>query len=151
DYHSGEADENTAVFIGHALVRGYKAYLDVKQQGWREYVEQPGQPLVNPVVIPSGCAEHANIYAVYAVDSRQALATLLLEPRYLSMAPDTGLVDLAAEETDQSVRELVRHQAGVEGKSDLDHAAFLVVTGVWSAGSLIESPVLYTKEDGTQV
>lgn len=41
-------------------------------QGWREYVEEPGQPLVNPVVVPSGCAEHANIYAVYAVDSRQA-------------------------------------------------------------------------------
>ena len=42
-------------------------------------------------------------------------------------------------------------QAVLEGKSDLDHAAFLVVTGVWSPGTLIESPVLYTKRDGTQV
>lgn len=31
DFHPGEADENKAVFVGHALVRGYKAYLDVKQ------------------------------------------------------------------------------------------------------------------------
>lgn len=42
------------------------------RQGWREYVEEPGNPLVNPVVIPSGCGEHANVYAIYAVDSRQA-------------------------------------------------------------------------------
>lgn len=44
------------------------------EQGWREYVEEPGHPLVNPVVVPSGCAEHANIYAIYVVDSRQARA-----------------------------------------------------------------------------
>lgn len=46
--------------------------------------------------------------AVRCYSMRQALGALLLEPRYLSMAPDTGLVDLTAEETDLSVRELVR-------------------------------------------
>lgn len=46
---------------------------------------------------------------------------------------------------------LERRQALSEGKTDLDKAAFLIVTGVWSPVSLIESPVLYTKEDGTQV
>ncbi|CAB1110589.1 unnamed protein product [Ectocarpus sp. CCAP 1310/34] len=67
------------------------------------------------------------------------------------MTPDTGLVDLTAEETGRFARTLARHQASVEGKSDLESAAFLLVTGVWAPGSLIESPVLYTKGDGTQV
>ncbi|CAM9527256.1 unnamed protein product [Sphacelaria rigidula] len=67
------------------------------------------------------------------------------------MTPDTGLVDLIAEETDQSIRALVRYQASAELKTDQTHAAFLVVTGVWASGSLIDSPVLYTKDDGTQV
>ncbi|CBN77500.1 conserved unknown protein [Ectocarpus siliculosus] len=192
DYHAGREDESKALFVGNALVKGYKAFLDVKQKGWREYVEEPGPPLVNPVVVPSGCAEHANIYAIYAVDSRQVLNALLMEPRFLSMTPDTGLVDLTAEETGRFVRTLVsvvvvevvvvvrrfswtthepksrhsdacccrfqscfvpppRHQASVEGKSDLESAAFLLVTGVWAPGGLIESPVLYTKEDGTKV
>lgn len=44
-----------------------------------------------------------------------------------------------------------RRQAGLEGKGDLDSAAFLMVSGVWAPGTLIESPVLYTKDDGTQV
>lgn len=38
DYHAGQADESKAIFLGRALVRGYKAYLDVMQQGWRQYV-----------------------------------------------------------------------------------------------------------------
>ncbi|CAN0348577.1 unnamed protein product, partial [Pylaiella littoralis] len=151
DYHAGLDDESKALLVGNALVKGYKAFLDVKQKGWREYVEEPGNPLVNPVVVPSGCAEHANIYAIYAVDSRQVLKALLMEPRFLSMTPDTGLVDLTAEETSQSVRTLARYQARLEGKTDLDSAAFLIVTGVWAPGSLVDSPVLYTKENGTQV
>jgi len=38
DYHSGEADEVQAIFLGRALVRGYKAFLDVMQPTWRQYV-----------------------------------------------------------------------------------------------------------------
>lgn len=38
----------------------------------------------------------------------QVLNALLMEPRFLSMSPDTGLVDLTAEETGQSVRALSR-------------------------------------------
>lgn len=37
DYHSGQEDEVQAVFLGKALVRGYKAFLDVMQEGWRQY------------------------------------------------------------------------------------------------------------------
>lgn len=45
-------------------------------QGWRDYVEEPGEPTVNPVVIASGCSEHANICAIYAVDSRQVTRSM---------------------------------------------------------------------------
>lgn len=38
----------------------------------------------------------------------QVLNALLMEPRFLSMTPDTGLVDLVAEETSESVRTLAR-------------------------------------------
>ncbi|CAM9668946.1 unnamed protein product, partial [Hapterophycus canaliculatus] len=108
DYRSGLEDESKALLVGNALVKGHKAFLDIKHKGWREYVEEPGRPLVNPIVVPSGCAEHANLYAIYAVDSRQVLKALLSEPRFLSMTPDTGLVDLDAEETGQFVRTLAR-------------------------------------------
>jgi hypothetical protein len=38
DYHYGQEDESKALFLGRALVRGYKAYLDVMQEGWRQYI-----------------------------------------------------------------------------------------------------------------
>ncbi|CAN0186744.1 unnamed protein product, partial [Phaeothamnion confervicola] len=99
NYHHGEPDEITAVYWGTALVRGYKAFLDIKQPTWREYKPAPQTPHVNPAVVPTGCWEHANVYAVYA-----ALAALNAEPRFLSMSPDTGIADLATEETSDSVR-----------------------------------------------
>ena len=37
DYRSGQSDEVKAIFVGRALVRGYKAFLDVMQPGWRQY------------------------------------------------------------------------------------------------------------------
>jgi hypothetical protein len=37
DYHAGKLDEVQAIFLGRALVRGYKAYLDVMQPTWRQY------------------------------------------------------------------------------------------------------------------
>ncbi len=32
DYHHGQSDENKAILVGNALVKGYKAFLDVKQK-----------------------------------------------------------------------------------------------------------------------
>lgn len=32
DYHAGLADESKAILVGNALVKGYKAFLDVKQK-----------------------------------------------------------------------------------------------------------------------
>jgi hypothetical protein len=103
-----------AIFIGRALVRGFKAYLDVKDPGWREYVpaasaaphsgqdgrhdaQPPPPPRVpNAVVMATGCREHANLYHVYAVDARQIPHVLGDEPRFLGISSDAGLVDLAA-------------------------------------------------------
>jgi len=76
DFHLGLKDESKAIFLGRSLVRGYKAYLDIKQESWREYVTEPGMPPINHAVLPSGCHEHANVYWVYAVDSRQVSANL---------------------------------------------------------------------------
>lgn len=37
DYHSGKKDEVQSIFLGRALVRGYKAFLDVMEPTWRQY------------------------------------------------------------------------------------------------------------------
>jgi hypothetical protein len=37
DYLAGQPYESKAIFLGRGLVRGYKAYLDVMQPGWRQY------------------------------------------------------------------------------------------------------------------
>jgi hypothetical protein len=152
DYRHGEDDEVPAVFLGRALVRGYRSYLDVMEEGWRQYTAEPDQPLINCNVIPTGCYHHANLYWVYLVDSRQFLTILMHEPRFLSIAPDLGLVDLAAAETGPVVRHIARHEGERQGKSDSSHAAFPIVTGAWhNPTSHVPSPVVYTKPDGTEV
>lgn len=37
DYNHGQEDESKAIFLGRALVRGYKAFLDIMEDGWRQY------------------------------------------------------------------------------------------------------------------
>ncbi|CAM9100961.1 unnamed protein product, partial [Discosporangium mesarthrocarpum] len=160
DYWHGLESEVKASLISSALVRGYKSYLDVKEKGWREYIAEPEHPYINPIVIPSGCDEHANIYAIYAVDERQVVHTLNSEPRLLGMSPDTGLVDLTAEKSETLPGEGRtigafcfgnRMSVERERKSDKDRAAFLLVSGVYTKDSLVENPVLYVKNDGTEV
>jgi len=73
DYHPGEDDEVQGVFLGRALVRGYKSYLDVMEPDWRQYTPEPGQPLINCNVYPSGCHQHANQYWMYVVDKDSSL------------------------------------------------------------------------------
>jgi hypothetical protein len=151
-YKSGEPQEVTAVFLGRALVRGYKAFLDVMQPDWRQYAPEPQQPLINCNVVPSGCWHHANEYWMYLVDQRQFLSILMHEPRFLTIAPDLGLVDLQAEETGSVIRHIAKHQMERQGKTDTSAIAFPIVTGAWyNPTSHVPSPVLYIKEDGTQV
>lgn len=152
DYHHDLEDEVKAIYLGKALVRGYKAFLDVMQPGWRQYVEEPGQPLINSNVFASGCYEHANEYWVYLIDSRQVMAVLNNEPRFLSITPDTGKVDLTAEETSPVVKDLFQTIIEQQGKTDKDSVAIPLVTAVWfQRESHVPSPPIQTKADGTQI
>ena len=60
--------EAPAVFIGEGVVRGVKAYLDIKEPGCREYRPPPERPRINPANVVTGDARDANLYAVYLVD-----------------------------------------------------------------------------------
>jgi hypothetical protein len=152
NYHQGLEDETKAIYVGRALVRGYKAFLDVMQPGWRQYVEEPGQPLINSNVFASGCREHANEYWVYLVDARQVMAVLNNEPRFLGITPDTGQVDLTAEETSPAVKDLFLHIIDQHGKTDKKSVAIPLVTALWfQYESHVPSPSIKIKEDGTEV
>jgi len=68
-----------ATFLGNVLIRGMRAYLDIKPEGSREYREVLAEKSVNPVVLPTVCDVYANQYALYVVDARQVpLTTLFL-------------------------------------------------------------------------
>jgi hypothetical protein len=63
-----------------------------------------------------------------------------------------GLIDLNANETSSLVQYIANHEIKKQNKTDHSHVAFPIVTGAWyNADSHVPSPVLYTKEDGTQV
>jgi hypothetical protein len=154
DYTDAGVDDEfvPAILIGTALVRGYKAYMDIKEPGWREYQEGDGPPQVpNAVVLPTGCREHANVYWIYAVDTRQYQHILAGEPRFLSITPDTGTLDLRATETDGRVFRLARAEIEKQGKTDETVVAVPLVTGVWFHSTYVESPVKEEKKDGTNV
>ena len=89
---------------------------------------------------------------MYAVDARQFVTILFNEPRFLSITPDLGLIDLTAEETSPLVKFIAKREIKKQNKTDSSHVAFPIVTGAWyNPESHVPSPVLYTKEDGTQV
>lgn len=150
-----QEDSVPAVFVGRAMVRGVKAYLDVMQEGWRQYTpkESGTQPLINSVNIVSGCHEHANQYWIYLVDTRQALAILNNEPRFLSITPDTALIDLQSNETDDTVRQFALHEIQKQGpQKDRTKVALPIVVATWyNADSFVPSPPIRTHADGTNV
>jgi hypothetical protein len=141
-----------AVFLGHALIRGLRAKLDMKDPASREFKAPPERAPVNPALVPTGDALDANISSIYLVDRRQAAKALLNEPRFLSMVPDLAKVDIAAPETDAPLRALLL-QAIKEtpGVTNTQNVTFLQVITTWDSCHFIPSPVLYTKPDGTRV
>jgi hypothetical protein len=150
-----------AIFLGRALIRGYKAYLDVMQEGWRQYVpessstegQQQPQRLINSNVFASGCYEHANQHFIYAVDARQFLTILLKEPRFLGITPDTGLVDLTSSYTSDLIQQISRHEIKSQNKANDKEVAFPLVTAIWyNEESHVESPPIAKDDDGiTQI
>jgi hypothetical protein len=141
-----------AVFLGHALIRGLRAKLDMKDPASREFKTPPERAAVNPALIPTGDAQDANVSSIYLVDRRQAAKALLNEPRFLSMVPDLAKVEIEAPETDPALRALLL-QAIKEtpGITNTKHVTFLQVISTWNSCHFIPSPVLYTKPDGTRV
>ena len=144
-----------ATFLGKALVRGYKSFLDIKDPGWREYKDDSDLKTVNPALVPTGCDEHANRYAIYAVDSRQAINALAGEPRFLSIAPDMGLVDLTAADdlTFPDIKALsvaYARDMSLSGVAEpaLDRIAFITVTSTWLKSSFVPNGIIRQDQDG---
>ena len=71
--------EMQAIFLGSAVVRGVKAYLDIKEPGSREYVAAPGFARVNPANVITGERCDANLYAVYLVHEAVVTRALIGE------------------------------------------------------------------------
>jgi hypothetical protein len=144
-----------AIFLGKALVRGVRAFLDIKDPNSREFVPLPAVNPINPGLVASGNDHDANISSIYLVDRRQAARALLREPRLLSMVPDLGKVDIDAEETSPDLRKLLR-QAIAEDTTILapknqNQVTFLQVISTWKSCHFVPSPVLYTKPNGVRV
>jgi hypothetical protein len=109
--------------------------------------------LINSNVFASGCYEHANEYWIYIVDSRQIMSILNNEPRFLSITPDTGMIDLddSIAGTDARVRDFMLGEIKRQNKSDMLHVAVPLVTAVWFDKSHVPSPSIRVHEDGTEV
>lgn len=144
-----------ATFIGKTLVRGYKAFLDIKDRSWREYkddginevnsISGNGTPLktINPALLPTHCDKHANQYSLYLVDSRAAFLALAGEPRFLSIAPDMGLSDLNSTYTSDAVKKLAFRKItedlaakNIASPPNMNRIAFLTVTSTTYKGFL---------------
>jgi hypothetical protein len=155
DYEN-EDEVVKAIFLGRALIRGYKAYLDVMQEGWRQYVPASSSSteprLINSNVFASGCYEHANQHFIYAVDARQFLTILLKEPRFLGITPDTGLIDLTSPYTSDLIQQLSRREISRQNKTNDKEVAFPLVTAIWyNEESHFESPPIAILPDGTHI
>ncbi|KAG8468429.1 hypothetical protein KFE25_013512 [Diacronema lutheri] len=107
--------QTPAVLVGAAVVRGVKAYVDVKEHGCREHIPPPAAARCNPACVVTGERADANLYHLYLVDERAVLRALLGEPRYLAIAPDCVRVDLRAAETSPAVRALLEAAAAAAG------------------------------------
>jgi len=148
--------EVRAIFLGHALVRGVRAFLDIKDSNSREFKATPFNP-INPALVASGNNNDANISSLYLVDRRQAARALLREPRYLSMVPDLAKVDIHAAETDPDVRnfilQAIEEDTTLLEPKNTNQVTLLQVISTWKSCHFVPSPVLYTKpgSDGARV
>ena len=112
---------------------------------------------MNPAVVPTGCNEHANRYSIYAMDSRQVIHALAGEPRFLSIAPDMGLVDLTVADdlTYPDIKLLSRAYANNSTLSGIDDTqpnvqriSFLTVTSTWFQSTFVANGIIRHDQDG---
>ncbi|KAL7548261.1 hypothetical protein ACHAWF_011555 [Thalassiosira exigua] len=169
DYRGEDEDAVEAIFLGNAVVRGAKMYLDVKgnddTDASREYDSRVPHR-VNPAMVLTGDANDANVYALYLVDERACLAALLDEPRMLCMTPDAVRIDLDDELTCPTVREFARaamaaasasaaEDGGGGSERDVvyrtDECAVLAVVACYEPRAFVEAPPYLVRDDGTRV
>lgn len=136
-----------AVFLGQGLCRGAKMFLDVKEQGSREY-DRSVPARVNPAMVLTGTASDANVYSVYLIDERACVNALLGEPRYLSMAPDALRLDLLDPLTSPRVVEFARAKLA---DANATSCAVLSVVAAYNSCRFVEAPPFEVREDGTRV
>jgi hypothetical protein len=141
--------------LGHALVRGVRAFLDIKDSNSREFSATPNNP-INPSLVASGNNNDANISSLYLVDRRQAARALLREPRYLSMVPDLAKVDINADETDLAVRNFIlkaiEEDTTIQAPKNMSQVTLLQVISTWKSCHFVPSPLIKpVKADGTRV
>ena len=135
--------------------------------------DEPNQPSINSNVFASGCYKHANEYWFYLIDTRQVLHVLNNEPRFLSITPDTGLIDLhtihnngssssvlppSLIESYQPVHTFIEHyiqqlqEQTPDRVIDTRYVAVPLVTAVYfNPSSHVPSPILYHLHDGTEI
>ncbi|CAJ1953885.1 unnamed protein product [Cylindrotheca closterium] len=151
DYTNPETGETVkAILLGKVFVRGYKSYMDVMESEWRQYVpDSEGKPLINPDVFATGCHEHANEHFIYLVDKRQLITALMEEPRFLSITPDTGLVEI--EHSSPLIQQIAWHEIRQGGFTDMKRIAFPLVTSVWFQPTAHFPSPIVKEIDGAQV
>ena len=134
--------DQPAILVGSAVVRGVRAYLDVKEAGCREHRPAPEKARVNPANVVTGDRNDANLYAVYLVHEAVVLKALLGEPRYLAIAPDAVRIDLMAPHTSPAVRALLWSAAKdlSTNASPPKEAAILTVLATYHAPSFVPLP-----------
>jgi len=120
------------VHLGSGLVRGVRSYLDVKERGCREFGNAP-----NPACVVTGDEGDGNVYELYLVHGDACLGALLGELRFLAMAPDAVVLDIAPPETCDAVRRVARHVLG----EDVQRCSVLaVVSAVQAQPSFVRTP-----------
>ena len=129
-----------AIYVGDALVRGYKAYFNIERS------------LPNAVVFPTGCNEDSHIFSFYLVPPDQVFLILANGPHDLTVNPNGGPIDLTASETSDDVKRLATEEIHRLELSDKKSFSAPLVTGAWfDAKRYIEMPNISTKFDGTRV
>ena len=142
--------EVPAVLVGDAVVRGVRAYLDIKDESSREYPgPAPARARVNPACVVTGDRSDANLYAVYLIDERVVLRSLLGEPRFLAMAPDCVRVDLQSPRTSPAVKALLYAAARRHGAREPMEASILTVLSCFAAPSFVPLPKTETVPDAS--
>lgn len=91
---------------------------------------------------------HTHVHTTHNKQQTTALSILMNEPRFLSITPDHGLVDLTADETSPIIKHIAQYEIARQNKTDYSVVAFPIVTCVWyNPTSHVPSPVLYVKDD----